>query len=79
MVGLWKGYPLFRSLYADSEGQERNEESDALLPNCQFEKEILSRPSQFIIPTLNSADTTQPSVRYMSFGIGGAGNIRRWV
>lgn len=77
MVGLWKGYPLFRSLCADSEGQNEGEESDPLLPNCQFEKQILPRLSHFAIPTSNSADTTQLSVRYMSFGIGGAGNIRR--
>ncbi|OKO96360.1 hypothetical protein PENSUB_10535 [Penicillium subrubescens] len=79
MVGLWKGYPLFRSLCADSEGQKENEESHALLQNCQIEKEILPQPSHFTISTSHPADTTQPSVRYMSFGIGGAGNVRRWV
>lgn len=77
MVGLWRGYPFPRLLCAASEGHKDNEESDALLTDYETEKGILRRTSRFVIPEFNSADTTQQSVRYVSFGIGGAGNIRR--
>lgn len=79
MVGLWRGSPFSRLRCAGVEMHHDHEESDALLTNYKTEKGTLPRTAHFVIPELDSADTAQQSVRYVSFGIGGAGNIRRWV
>ena len=79
MAGTLRGCSFSRFLFVVSEWHRNEEERDPLLRKYETEQGIPPRPSRFIVPEISSSNTAQPSVRYVSFGIGGAGNIRRWV
>lgn len=71
MFSLWMRRSWLKRLVTRSEGEESNQDRQALLPKTAHDWKTIRRPR-------NQKVDNRP-VRYMSFGIGGAGNIRRCV
>lgn len=77
MFKSWKDYHFFKVRGTDAEREKEGDEgSDVLLPDNGHG--INEKPRPLSLATAGS-NPEQPSVRYVGFGIGGAGNIRRWV
>lgn len=77
MFKSWKDHHFFKVRGTDAEREkEGNEGSDVLLPDSGHGRN--EKPRSLSLATADS-NPEQPSVRYVGFGIGGAGNIRRWV
>lgn len=75
MLKYWMVYPFSKFLGSGCELQ-KEDESDALLANGG--SGMNEKAGSSSLATQNS-NLAQPTVRYVGFGIGGAGNIRRWV
>lgn len=73
MLGLWLHRFWFRIRGTAPDTEESNQDQHLLLPKVEFKRELLSAA------LLESQNLGEQEMRYVGFGIGGAGNIRRYV